>query len=397
MLDPGENYANIGGMPAHQGSQRRGLFQTGGLLFRDCQPGLHRRPRILQCLEFPRRSGHSPAHDPLGQPTGRCQSGGCGLSGQGCRQRHRHHRACSPCATATPGTGPATRCPCGPSSKNTAANVGMPTNRPESPGTSSGTCRPTGRSTMRRLKSRLLAKDSRNLLGIHWITVPASGGQPAIQVSSAPITNPQLRDLWLWYLGTGLVNQTYATTGNGWLGTIWGKSGVYTGIKLATDYDHPYDFRTLPTPAGLVYAYEQMGAHPITPTELSRAQAGKYGFSSVTTDSIVKNLASDDQLPQGLGPQRFRPSLMAAVLGYPISRKSPPAATARFSFGRTARCGRWVTTTSANSATAPPPTAPDRSRSPPGCRGCHRRAAHDVRQDRWHPLGDGQQHPRPTG
>jgi alpha-tubulin suppressor-like RCC1 family protein len=148
----------------------------------------------------------------------------------------------------------------------------------------------------------VLAKDSRNLLGIHWITVPASEGQPGIQVSSAPITNPQLRDLWLWYLGTGLVNQTYYFNGgNGWLGTIWGKSGVYAGIKLAYDYDHPYDFRNFPTPAGTVYAYEQMGAHPITPAELSRAQAGKYGFSSVTTDSIVKNLAPTTSYLKGWG------------------------------------------------------------------------------------------------
>lgn len=148
----------------------------------------------------------------------------------------------------------------------------------------------------------VLAKDSRNLLGIHWITVPASDGQPGIQVSSAPITNPQLRDLWLWYLGTGLVNQTYYFNGgNGWLGTIWGKSGVYAGIKLAYDYDHPYDFRNFPTPAGTVYAYEQMGAHPITPAELSRAQAGKYGFSSVTTDSIVKNLAPTTSYLKGWG------------------------------------------------------------------------------------------------
>ena len=151
----------------------------------------------------------------------------------------------------------------------------------------------------------ILAKDSCSLLGTHWITVPASGDQPAIQVSSAPITNPQLRDLWLWYLANGLVNQTYATSPNdwGWLGTIWGKSGVYTGIKLSEDENGypPYGYRIIPSPAGLVYAYEQMGAHPITPAELSRAQAGKYGFSSVTTDSIVKSLAATTSYLKGWG------------------------------------------------------------------------------------------------
>lgn len=150
-----------------------------------------------------------------------------------------------------------------------------------------------------------LAKDDRSLLGIHWITVPASGGEPAIQVSSAPITNNQLRDLWLWYLGTGLVNQTYASTANGWLGTVWGRSGVFAGVKLSEDLNSGGDFRSIPTPAGLVYAYQQMGAHPITPAEMSRAQAGKYGFSSVTTDSIVKNLAPATSYLKGWGRNDF--------------------------------------------------------------------------------------------
>jgi alpha-tubulin suppressor-like RCC1 family protein len=149
----------------------------------------------------------------------------------------------------------------------------------------------------------VLAKDSRNPLGIHWITVPASGGKPAIQVSSAPITNAQLRDLWLWYLANGLVNQTYYNAGGntGWLGTIWGKSGVYTGVKLAEDYNHPYQFYSYPTTAGQAYAYEQIGAHPITPDELARAQAGKYGFSSVDGNSIVKNLGAITSFLKGWG------------------------------------------------------------------------------------------------
>ena len=149
----------------------------------------------------------------------------------------------------------------------------------------------------------ILAKDSRNLLGLHWITVPASGGAPAIQVSSAPITNPQIRDLYLWYLATGQINQTYVNASNGWIGTIWGKSGVYTGIKLSEDYNNPSweASRVIPTPAGLVYAYEQMGAHPITPAELARAQAGKYGFSSVDSNSIVKNLAPVTSYLKGWG------------------------------------------------------------------------------------------------
>lgn len=167
----------------------------------------------------------------------------------------------------------------------------------------------------------VLSKDSRNPLGIHWITVPASGGQPAIQVSSAPITNPQLRDLWLWYLGNGLVNQTYYNAGgNGWLGTVWGKSGVYTGIKLAEDYNHPYQFNTYPTTAGLTYAYEQIGGHPITPAELIRAQAGKYGFASVDGNSIVKNLGPTTSYLKGWGRNDYGQSSWQSFAAPNISK-----------------------------------------------------------------------------
>ena len=37
--------------------------------------------------------------------------------------------------------------------------------------------------TYSNIQVEALAKDERNLMGVHWITVPASGGSPAIQVS----------------------------------------------------------------------------------------------------------------------------------------------------------------------------------------------------------------------
>ena len=46
------------------------------------------------------------------------------------------------------------------------------------------------------IQAEVLAKDSRNLLGVHWITVPASGGDLAVQVSSRPVTDAELTDLW---------------------------------------------------------------------------------------------------------------------------------------------------------------------------------------------------------
>ncbi len=154
-----------------------------------------------------------------------------------------------------------------------------------------------------------LARDSRSLLPVHWITVPAAGADPAFQVSSAPITDPQLRHLWLWFLGNGQVTQTYYNhPSQGWLGTAFGTSGVFTGVKLAEDMyvGNPYwDVITTSTPAGRVFALEQMQSHSITPTELTRAQAGKYGLSSVDTNSIVKNLAPPTSYLIGWGDNSY--------------------------------------------------------------------------------------------
>ena len=299
MLDPGENYGNIGGMPTIK-SNGGGAFSKRGDFYSVTGN------RVAIAIREYSNASNFPAAPGIPQPMvlSATQRAGANLVEVDYQVKDADS------ATVTTGllavrdgdtrnrTGYSV--PMRTFVENTAANVGaeQPTgvtrhlvwNMPADWGVDYAT-----------FEIEALAKDTRSLLGIHWITVPASGEEPAIQVSSAPITNPQIRDLWLWYLATGLVNQTYATSGNGWLGTIWGKSGVYTGVKLAYDYDHPWDFRTFPTTAGLVYAFEQMGAHPITPDELTRAQAGKYGFSSVTTDSIVKNLAAATSYLKGWG------------------------------------------------------------------------------------------------
>ena len=144
------------------------------------------------------------------------------------------------------------------------------------------------------IKAEALAKDSRNLLGVHWITVPASDGQPAVQVSSAPITEAQLHNLWLWLIASGQVSQSYYNHPSyGWLGTAIGTTGVFTGVNLATDeyWDEPgvgWGLRTHTLSAGRIYALQQMGAQPITAPELVRAQAGRYGFTSLSPNTIVK-------------------------------------------------------------------------------------------------------------
>ncbi len=119
-----------------------------------------------------------------------------------------------------------------------------------------------------------LAKDSRNLLGVHWITVPAAGAEPAIQISAAPIADAKLLDLWYWFLGTHQGGLNFAN------GVVTGTAGLYTGQALATG--------VATTTAGRLFSYAQLGVRPINGRELTRALAGNFGFSSVDANSIVK-------------------------------------------------------------------------------------------------------------
>ena len=119
-----------------------------------------------------------------------------------------------------------------------------------------------------------LAKDSRNLLGIHWITVPASGANPAVQVSAAPIADAKLLDLWFWFIASQQAGVSFSN------GVVKGTTGLYAGQTLASG--------TTSTTAGRLFCYDQIGVRPITSLEIAQAQGGNYGFSSVDGNSVVK-------------------------------------------------------------------------------------------------------------
>ena len=119
-----------------------------------------------------------------------------------------------------------------------------------------------------------LAKDSRNLLGIHWIAVPASGGNPAIQVSAGPVSDAVLLDVWFWLVAT---HQAGIALGGG---TITGTANPYNGVALAGG--------SATTAAGRQYLYGLMGVRSITAAEIAQAQGGNYGFSAVDANSVVK-------------------------------------------------------------------------------------------------------------
>ena len=129
------------------------------------------------------------------------------------------------------------------------------------------------------IQVEVLAKDNRNLMGFHWITVPSDGVNPAFQVSSAPVPESELLSVWYWLIATHHCGLTFTS------GTVTGQGGDFDGQLLASS-DPNYGSST--TLAGRFFAYSQMNVRAITPSEITRANAGRYGFSSVDVNSVVK-------------------------------------------------------------------------------------------------------------
>jgi alpha-tubulin suppressor-like RCC1 family protein len=149
--------------------------------------------------------------------------------------------------------------------------------------------------TYSNIKVEALAKDERNLMGVHWITVPASNGNPAIQVSNKQFVETDLYQLWLWLIAT---NQDVSISRNGNNATVIGTAGIYNNITLAS---HNSSGVQTTTQTGRIFAFNKMGARPITSAELARAQAGNYGFTSLNTNMVVKDSSVVTCAIQGYG------------------------------------------------------------------------------------------------
>ena len=153
------------------------------------------------------------------------------------------------------------------------------------------------------IQMEVLAKDSRDLLGIHWINVPASGGHAAFQASAAPINDTQLYDLWLWFLATRN-DVSLSTSPDTVYGTITGTTGIYAGRTLASGNSN-YWYIPLTSSAGRAYACNKMSVRPISGAELARAQGGSYGFSSLTNLTVVKAVGSATNYYEGSGTNNY--------------------------------------------------------------------------------------------
>lgn len=129
-------------------------------------------------------------------------------------------------------------------------------------------------STFGDIQIEVLAKDQRDLLGIHWITAPASGAVASFSASAKPVEDADLLSLWFWLIAKGdpaisLIN-----------GEIKGVGGAYNAQTLASGITT--------TAQGRAFLFGRLGVRAITTPELSALQAGNYGFSSSSANTIVR-------------------------------------------------------------------------------------------------------------
>jgi len=128
----------------------------------------------------------------------------------------------------------------------------------------------------------ILAKDGRGLLPFHWITLPTNGPSPEIAVNDRPIYDPDLLPIWYWLIAMGdpavqLVN-----------GQVLGVGGNYNSNVLAQGI--------ATTAIGREFLWQRFNIRSLLPWEISRANAGRYGFQSVDIYSIAKGFATADRI-----------------------------------------------------------------------------------------------------
>ena len=112
----------------------------------------------------------------------------------------------------------------------------------------------------------LLAKDGRDLLGFHFITIPSNGANPQVTIDRSPLTQGQLLSCWYWLIATNDPAITLST------GSVVGVGGPYAGQVLATG--------TNTTSAGRSFLFARLGVREATPAEVTVARGGTSGMNN---------------------------------------------------------------------------------------------------------------------
>jgi hypothetical protein len=120
----------------------------------------------------------------------------------------------------------------------------------------------------------VLANDDRPLLDFRFITIPASGSDPELTMSSDAVSDERLLGIWFWLIATKDPAITFTN------GVVNGVAGPFAGQMLASG-------RTT-TSSGRALLYQKLNVTNASPGQISRAQRGNYGFVSVDVNSVVK-------------------------------------------------------------------------------------------------------------
>jgi len=124
------------------------------------------------------------------------------------------------------------------------------------------------------LQFEILAKDERGLLPFHFITVPTGGANAAFTMSHQPVGDDDLLSLWYWLIAGSDPAITLLS------GQVKGAGGSFDGQVLASG--------TSTTAAGRSFLYQRLNVRSPTSAEITRAQSGRYGFGTISANSVVK-------------------------------------------------------------------------------------------------------------
>ena len=134
----------------------------------------------------------------------------------------------------------------------------------------------------------MLAKDDRDIVGVHYVTLPPDAGNPtALKISNKPVQDADLWDLFLWLLAKGDPRLSVSTTKV--MLTAAGQTFIAGAPALlsGTSVVNTVHNGSLITTQGRQFAYLLLNCRPITAAEKTRAAAGNFNLNSVTDNSVI--------------------------------------------------------------------------------------------------------------
>ena len=125
------------------------------------------------------------------------------------------------------------------------------------------------------LKVEILAKDTRGLLGMHWITIPANGDDPELVVGKNPVEPDDLTSVCFWLIA-GNDPRVILEEGD-----LKATGGAYTGQVI---YSDSTGFST----AGRNFLLRDiLGMRPITNEEITRVYSGNFNLKDEMSNYVI--------------------------------------------------------------------------------------------------------------